>query len=170
MADMDQVFGVPVAYEESISAVTATNSVDLGSRRVDKGESYVYAYNAGGLQIDPSYGVKLVTGCSGYSVAATALADVANPCVGIVKHATLTTATYGWVMTKGFSNLEAPADSTITGDYVAIALGVSGTFSPVYQTFTTDIIGQGTFTACGYALGADTASGGSFYGFINTGF
>ncbi len=165
---MDQVFGLPVAYEEPISAVTATNSVDLGSRRVHKGESYVYAYNAGASQVSPSYGVKLVTGASGYSVAVTSLTDTAHPCVGVVKHVTLTTATYGWVMTKGFLNLENDADSTITGDYVALALSKDGTFHQHYPV--TDAVHVGTFAVVGFGLDVDTASGGSFYGFVNTGF
>jgi hypothetical protein len=167
MADMSQVHFGPV-LEEGVSQVTATNSVDLGTRRIFEGESYVYCYNAGGSQASPSYGVKLITGCSGYSVAVTALTDVANPCVGVVKHATLTTATYGWVMTKGFLNLETHANSTITGDYVNISLGLDGTFHEVNPL--TDAVHVGTFAAVGYGLDVDTASGGSFYGFINTGF
>jgi hypothetical protein len=165
---MDQVFGLPVAYEEPISAVTATNSVDLGSRRIHKGESYVYCYNASDTQISPTYGVKLVTGASGYSVAVTSLTDTAHPCVGVVKNVTLTTNTYGWVMTKGFNQLENDADSTITGDYVAIALSKDGTFHRANPL--TDAVHIGTFAVVGFALNADTASGGSFYGFVNTGF
>ena len=170
MTDMDSVHHISQALEEGVSQVTATNSVKLGTRRIYAGESYVYCYNAGGSQVSPTFGVKLVTGASGYSVAVTALTDVVNPCVGIVKHATLTTATYGWVMTKGFNQLETHASSTITGDYVALSLGLDGTFHEAVRTAGTDIAQRYTFAVVGYGLGANTASGGSFYGFINTGF
>ena len=166
MADMDTVFDA-LSFEESVSAVTATNSVDLGSRRVWKGEEYVYCFNAGGSQASPSYGLKVITGASGYSVAVTSLADVANPFVGVVKHATLTTDTYGWVMTRGFVNVEASADSTITGDYVAISLDADGTFHQAYPV--TDAVGVGTFAIVGHGLDVDTASGGSFYAMIRSG-
>jgi acetyl-CoA carboxylase carboxyltransferase component len=168
MADMDSVFGYHPVMEEGISNVTATNSVELGTRVIWKGEEYVYCYNAGGAQISPSYGVKLVTGASGYSVAATHLSSVANPQVGVVKHATMAAADYGWVMVKGFTSLEAEADSTITGDYVNICMGQNGTFHEVNAL--TDAVHVGTFAMCGYGLNVDTASGGSFYGFIQTGF
>ena len=168
MADMDTVFGFDAILEESVSQVTATNSVELGTRALWKGEEYVYVHNAGTAQISPTYGVKLVTGASGYSVAVTALTNTAHPCVGVVKHATMATATYGWVMNKGFTALEAVADSTITGNYLAIALGVDGGFHESVPL--TDAVHKGTFAVVGWGLGADTASGGSFYGFIKTGF
>jgi len=161
---MTMNFFGPVAYDEQISAVTGNPSNEIGARRYHKGEEYVYCYNAGGSQISPTYGVKLITAASAYSVAVTSISDVANPFVGVVKHATLTTGTYGWVMTKGFSLLEAHANSTITGNYMALALGVDGTFHQSVPV--TDAVGVGTFAVVGYGLNCDTASGGSFYGFI----
>lgn len=166
MADMDNVFDA-LSFEESVSAVTATNSVDLGSRRVWKGEEYVYCYNASDTQISPSYGVKLVTGASGYSVAVTSLTDTAHPFVGVVRHVTMTTNTYGWVMARGFTNVEGDADSTITGDYVALALSKDGTFHQHYPV--TDAVHVGTFAVVGFGLDVDTASGGSFYALIRSG-
>lgn len=161
------VYGGP-AIEESVSAVTASPSVDLGQRRLHKGEEYVYCYNGGGADAQPTYGMCLITGASGYSVANTALADVANALVGVVKHSTFTAGSYGWVMTRGFTSLEAHPDSTITGDYVALAVGVSGTFHQVNPV--TDAVHVGTFAVVGHGLNVDTASGGSFYGCIRTGF
>ena len=165
---MAMQFFSATAFEESVSAVTATNSVELGARRLWKGEEYVYCYNADGGAIQPTYGVKVVTGASGYSVAATSLTDVANPCVGVVKHATLTTDGYGWILVKGFTRLEYHANSAITSDYFPVALGVGGTFTQVAPI--TDAVHKGTFAVCAYAIGANTGSGGSFYGFVRTGF
>lgn len=120
----------PVFFE-SASAVTATNSVALGSRRVDaNGYEYVYCFNAGGEQISPGFGAIVSTGTSGFSVTITSVAETAHQFVGVVKHATLTTATYGWVLTKGFSQIEVAANSTVTGAKFMI-LAADGAFSPV---------------------------------------
>lgn len=154
-----------ISFNETPSAVTATPSVELGARRVWKGEEYVYCYNAGGAAIATStgLGVKLVTGASGYSVAATSITDTINPCVGVVKHAAIAAASYGWVMTKGFATV--PAVSNITGDYIALALGAAGAF--VEQAATS--VG-GSHAVCAYGLNVNTGAGGSMYCFIKTGF
>ena len=161
------VYGGP-GFEESVSAVTADPSVDLGSRRLYKGEEYVYCYNAGGTTIAKTYGVKLITGASGYSVADTALTNVANICVGVVKHEDLEAADYGWIMTKGFTQVEHAADSASVGNYIAISLARSGTFHQAAPL--TDAVHVGTFAVCGYGLAVSAASGDSFYAMINTGF
>ena len=114
---MSMQFFTATAYEESVSAVTATPSVELGARRYWKGEEYVYCYNAGGASIAAALGVVVVTGASGYSVAATSHADTVNPCVGVVKHAAIAAGSYGWVMTKGFTTITTV--SNVTADYWA---------------------------------------------------
>lgn len=153
------------AYDETPSAVTATPSVELGSRRYWKGEEYVYCYNAGGAAIATStgLGVKIITGASGYSIAGTSITDTVNPCVGVVKHAAIAAASYGWVMTKGFATV--PAVSNITGDYVALGLGAAGAF--VEQTNTSV---AGSHAVCAYGLNVNTGAGGSMYVFVKTGF
>ncbi len=152
-------------YDETPSAVTATPSVELGARRFWKGEEYVYCYNAGGAAISTSVvlGVKLVTGCSGYSVAATSITDVVNPCVGVVKHAAIAAGSYGWVMTKGFATISSL--SNITGDYIALALVSAGLFTDQPITGV-----GGSYAVAGYGLGVNTAAGGAAYAFIKTGF
>ncbi len=154
-----------IAYDETPSAVTATPSVELGSRRVWKGEEYVYCYNAGGAAIATSVnlGVKLITGCSGYSVAATSITDTVNPCVGVVKHAQIGAASYGWVMVKGFATVSVV--TALTADYGALALGVDGKFISQSDTSV-----AGTAAVCAYALNANTGAGGSVYAFVKTGF
>jgi hypothetical protein len=161
---MENVFGPGPTLEESVSNVTATNSVDLGTKVTYKGEQYVYCYNSGGAAIDKELGVKLITGCSGYSVAATSLTDVANPCVGVAKNATVPTANYFWALTHGFVNVHS-ANSTVTGDYVAIGLAAGGKFGNC--VFGTSVVG--TNFVAGYALDVDTASGGTMYAWIRTG-
>lgn len=160
MADMK--FQGPVGYEESISQVTATPSVQIGARRVHKGEEYVYCYNAGGAAVDAGLGVKFVTGASGYSIAGTSVTDTFNPAVGVVKHATMAAADYGWVLVKGFATVKVVSAST--ADYKMLALGASGKFIAASGTTT-----LGTAVAVGYALSHNTAAGGSVYAFIRTG-
>jgi len=153
------------AFEESVSAITLTPSVDLGSRRVWKGEEYVYAYNAGGSSIIAEYGVKVVTGASGYSVAGTLPTDTGGLFCGLIKHATMVTAAYGWVMTRGYSAFNT-GNSVLTGEYVRVggAVGVAGKGIALGLAS-----GPLTNTKIGLALDVNTASGGSGYAFIQTG-
>ena len=162
---MDAKFYGNVVFDESVSAVTATPSVELGSRRVWKGEEYVYCYNAGGAAISTSLalGVVIVTAATGYSVAATSLADVHNPCVGVVKHTAIPAASYGWVMVKGFANVSLV--SNVTADYQALALGVAGKF---IEPAVTNV--GGTHAVCAYGFNINTAAAGSAYAFIKTAF
>jgi len=166
MADMDSVFSVGPVLEESVSQVTATNSVDLGTRVIYKGEEYVYCYNAGGATIATGNGVKLATGASGYSVAATSLTDVANPCVGVCNLSEADAADYLWVMVKGFRNVVMV--SATTADYVPIALGAAGKF--VQHAPLTDAAHAGTYNVAAFAIGANTGAGGTVYARVNTGF
>jgi hypothetical protein len=161
MADMN-FYGIGPVAEESISACTQTPSVGLGTRRTWKGEDYVYCYNSGGGQASIGNGVKFITGASGYSIAATSITDVFSPCVGVVKHATMATADYGWIMNRGFATVKVVSAST--ADYKMIALGAAGLFVEASGTTT-----AGTGTVVGYALSHNTAAGGSVYAFIKTG-
>jgi len=151
--------GVAPVVFESVSQVTATPSVELGTRRVVDGEEYVYCYNAGGGQASVNLGVKLITGASGYSIAQTSITDVFNPLVGVVKHSTMAAGDYGWVMVKGFATVKVV--SAMTADYRMIALGAAGSFIEASGTTT-----FGTATVVGHALSANTGSGGSVYAFI----
>lgn len=159
MAEMN-VYGGP-ALEESVSQVTATPSVPLGTRRLYKGEEYVYCYNSGGAQISVNLVAKVITGASGYSIAGTSITDVFNPAVGLVKHSTMAAADYGWVMVKGFGSMKVVTAST--ADYKMIALGAAG--SVIEASGTTTL---GTAVAIGFLVSHNTAAAGTAYGFINT--
>lgn len=117
--------GSEAVYNESVSAVTATNSVALGmERRDDAGNRYIYVYNNGTSQISQGLAAVL-TGTSGYSVTVSSVVGTDGMPIGIAKNATLTTGTYGWLMTRGFSGFTAQAnDSFASGD--AICLGTDG--------------------------------------------
>jgi hypothetical protein len=161
MADI-KFYSVGPVMEEGVSACTQTPSVALGSRRTHLGEEYVYCYNAGGAQASVQLGVKFATGASGYSIAQTSVTDVYNPCVGVVKHATMATADYGWVLVKGFASVKVVSAST--ADYKMLALGAAGSFIEASGTTT-----LGTAVKAGFALSHNTAAGGVVYAFINPG-
>lgn len=108
-------------YAESISSVTATPSVLTGAHRTEAGDEYRYVYNDGNSQIGPGYGC-IISAVSGYSVTISSTTN-SNGFFGIVKHATLTTGTYGWVMVRGFAPIKAPANSGIAAGAI---LGIGG--------------------------------------------
>lgn len=97
-------------YFESVSAVTATPSEQLGAIRREGDEEYIYVYNAGNSQISPGLGA-VVSAVTGYSVTVSSVTGV-DIAVGLCKHATLTTGTYGWLMTRGFGQVQMEADNS----------------------------------------------------------
>jgi hypothetical protein len=96
-------------FFESVSNVTATNSVEVGAYRQDGEDTYQYVYNAGGEDIAQSYGCTL-SGVTGYSVTVSSLTNV--DMFGHCKNATFTTATYGWILRRGFAAIEMGANNS----------------------------------------------------------
>lgn len=122
------VYGGPIGFG-SISMVTATlgaNDPEVGTMRREGDEEYVFVYNAGNSQIPPSYAA-VVSAVSGYSVTLSSVTSVDFP-VGVVKHATLTTGTYGWLMTRGFCQVEMEADNSAAAGQL-LALAADGEFA-----------------------------------------
>ena len=113
-------------YGETPSSVTASNSVVVGTQWGDAaGNMYVYAYYAGTAQISQGQFAVLATNVSGYSVTASSTTFLDAP-IGVARNATLTTGTYGWLMTRGFSGISTDSASFVTGQ-VLIA-GLNGNF------------------------------------------
>ncbi len=163
MAEMKYHSVAPIR-EESISQVTATPSVALGTRVFVKGEEYVYCYNAGGATIAQGLGVKFITGASGYSIAATSIAESFNPFVGVTKHVAMASGDYGWVMTKGFTSVTVVSARSAGADYLMLALGTAGKFIEASGTTT-----MGTATVVAYGLGTPAPdAGGLVYAFIKS--
>lgn len=136
-------------YMESVSAVTLTNSVQLGSVRVENGEEYLYVYNDGGASAMAGFAVVPQSGCSGYSVTVTSVTgnDMA---LGFVKHATLVTAAYGWVMAKGYLSVTNGMVSTAIASGAMLTLGANGAVVEHTGAMTAPIIGR-AFAATGSA-------------------
>lgn len=114
-------FGRPWTFTESVSAVTATNTVELGTIREQGGDKYVYVYNNGNSQASPGQCVT-ISALTGYSVTVSTTTSI-SPVFGVVKHATMTTGTYGWLLVAGQAPIRAEAN---TGLAVADAV-VAGT-------------------------------------------
>lgn len=114
-------------FEESVSAVTATPSVNLGERRVEGGKEYVYVYN-NGTTAAIGYGV-IQSLMSGFSV--TVSAALKDRCFGVVQNADLTTNYYGWVQVKGVANVAVSADHATAATGEGLYLVANGTFGAV---------------------------------------
>lgn len=90
--------GYQTVYTEPVSTVTATNSVNIGSRRFEGGTEYVYVYNAESTAAI-GYGVVQVSTSTGYSVTVSTV--VGNKCFGVVQNTDLNAESYGWVAVRG---------------------------------------------------------------------
>lgn len=102
----------PIRFS-SVSMVTATlgaNDAEVGQVVREGDESYRLVYNAGNSQISPGYAC-ILSGVTGYSVTVSSV-TMTDIVVGICKHATLTTATYGYVLVEGFVPVQMHADNS----------------------------------------------------------
>lgn len=117
-------------FFEGVSQVTATPSVELGSTRQDGEDVYMYVYNAGNSEIPPSYGCTL-SAVSGYSVTLSSLTNV--DLFGHCKNSTFTTGTYGWILRRGFAEVEMGANNSAAAG-VLLCPGADGTYAHASQT------------------------------------
>jgi hypothetical protein len=88
-----------------ISSVTATRSSkdpEPGTRVTYDGNDYLYIYYGADTQASPGMYVCPGAATSNYTMTITGAASYEVP-AGVVKHATFTTNTYGWVLTKGYA-------------------------------------------------------------------
>lgn len=149
----------PILFE-SVSAVTTANSVELGTRTTQGGSDYIYVYNAGAATISQSCAAVL-SATTGYSVtgAAVTMLDFG---IGIAKNAAIPAASYGWLMTRGFSTFIAGADDSFAvGD--AIAVAVSGLFGhkTISTGYVTPHVGK-----CIQAAASAASTGYGYFSFL----
>lgn len=112
------VYNVGPVLFETVSNVTATPSIDVGTVRREGDEEYIYAYNAGSSTASVGKGV-VVSAVSGYSITVSSTTSV-DFCVGHVKHADIPTGSYGWLCTKGWVQADAHADVSFAAGALAI--------------------------------------------------
>ena len=119
----------------SVSMVTltlGTNDPELGARTTDSSGEYIFVYNAGNSIIDKGMAAVL-SGVSGYSV--TVSATTSNDfVVGVCKHGSLATAAYGWLLTRGFVEVEMDGTSGTVSKGGLIEISDAGVWSPVSNT------------------------------------
>lgn len=136
----------PVVFA-GVSSVTATRGSkdpEVGTRMTFAGNDYAYIYNAGNSQVSPGYAVVPATGVtSPYSCTVSSI-GATDTVVGMVRHATLTTGTYGWVLTKGYGSATLSA-TVAAGDYLTIGadgkLNTSVTFPGIAKALSAAVTG-----------------------------
>lgn len=124
----------------SVSMVTATRGVndpEVGTIVYDGDEKYMFVYNAGNSQVSPGYGVT-VSAVTGYSVTVSTTTMI-DHVVGVCKHATLTTGTYGYVLLQGFGTAKMPANSGCAAGQL-LTVGADGVFA--VKSISTDAPGH----------------------------
>jgi hypothetical protein len=151
----------PVRFGVGISGTTTTlgvNDPEIGTRMVVDELEYLFVYNAGGEEIYPGQPVVL-SAVTGYSVTVSSVTSV-DFAVGVRQHATMATAAYGWVATRGIGTVEMGAnESAATGD--PLGIGTEGFCLASNMTaFRTPV--------CGKALGsyASGASGIAYFSLL----
>lgn len=148
------IYGIQTAFEESVSAVTATPSVQLGVERWENGLKYQYVYNKSSSTAGVGYAVVRIgangSASSGYSVTVSSVSRTADV-AGVVVHADIPAGSYGWVATKGA--VTANTDSGATAGYAVIMgtdgkfISASGVTNPVHVAVA--ITAQATSTTTG---------------------
>jgi len=139
---MAGTYGVQQLFNESVSAVTATNSIALGTRRVEGANEYVYVYNAGATA---AVGYGVIASCnSGFSCVVSAV--IGDQLFGVVQNAELTAAKYGWVVTRGPVHVYS---ISAIGAGKPFNISANGGFDE-----TTTAISGGALAVCGYATTA----------------
>lgn len=155
-------YGLQQLIEESVSAVTNTNSVALGTERWVNGNKYRYIYNKSSSQAVPGKAMVYIganaSASSGYSLTVSSVGGDYD-LGGVVEHATITTGAYGWICVNGVVsgcetssgttagyNVALAADgyfrarSATTGDlYPAVGVALTTTAASSYGTFTVRI-------------------------------
>ncbi len=119
------VYNAGPIFTESVSNVTATNSVEVGTIRRDGDEEYVYVYNAGSSTVNPGYACVL-SGVSGYSVTVSSITAV-DFAIGHCKHAAIPTGSYGWLLTRGFAQVQMGGSDSMAAGQI-LRLGLDGTY------------------------------------------
>ena len=124
----------PIRFD-GVSNVTATrgrNDPEVGACIAEGDEEYIYVYNTGASTLSMGH-CAVLSGVTGYSVtvSSTSSSDLA---VGVCKHADIAAGSYGWLMTKGFCEIEMAATSGTVAAGGLVEVSVDGAFAPQSNT------------------------------------
>ncbi len=154
--------GIAPIQFESVSQVTATNSVELGTRVVVDGRQYCYVYNgAANSVISPGNGVIPQTGTSGYTVTISSVTGC-DAFAAVCYHATIATGYYGWLVTRGHTKYKMHADSAATASDL-LSVGANGVFA-VPNTALAAVMVMGKATVATGSAGVGEAFVNCLYG------
>jgi len=153
-------YGYRNVFEESVSAVTLTNSIALGTRRIENGKEYVYCYNMATSTAQIGYGV-VQSAASNFSVTVSSV--IGEKAFGVVQSNDLQPITYGWIQVRGVAKVLV-GGTTVTGSAGrGVYLIANGVVEPV-QTGATGL----TWAAARFgSLLQEIATGGSGSAYIN---
>lgn len=155
-------YGLQEVILESVSATTATPSVELGTEYFKDGKVYKYVYNKATSTAAVNYGV-VYSASSGYSVTVSSVSG--EKLAGVVVHADIAPSYYGWICTRGNVDATCSASYGVGGDSTSskVILAGDGLFLGL-----TDGTHGWTGIVAGYAtIGTDAA--GTTNMFINCG-
>ncbi len=130
------VYGLGPLRFGTLSMVTTAlgpNDPELGSKTSEGGRDYVLIYNSGGASMNVGHGVVPDSGVAGYSCTVTSVTS-ADFVIGVVRNATITTAAYGWVVTRGVTPVQMQALSGTVAAKGLLEIGADGFFAPVSLT------------------------------------
>ncbi len=153
------------AVMESVSAVTATPSVSPGETRFHAGEEYIYVCNAGAISMNVGqFGV--LSANSGYSVTVSSVTMFDFP-LGVVKHAAIPAASYGWLLTRGFTtvNFASNVGAGINDLIYPASQGNFASLANATASLTCSVIMQpiGYMVSAAATIGAGTQTSGLAY-------
>lgn len=146
----------PVAFE-SVSNVTTTNSVELGTIRMYAGEyyEYVYALQTISMGVGCAY-----SGTSGHSVIATGVVS-GEHCAGVCKHESITSGKYGWILKKGVVDMRNAKAGSVPVLTESAYLGSDGGFI-CERTTITNAVAHGHVIGKVLSAGASGDTGASY--------
>ena len=123
------IYGNEPVNFQGVSMITASlgaNDPEVGARTIDNGNEYVFVYNVGSSTANIGHAC-VVSAVSGYSVTVSSVTNT-DFAVGVVKHSGLATGDYGWLLTRGFTEVEmSPSNSAAVAQM--LVLGPDGGFA-----------------------------------------
>jgi len=121
----------PVRFNPT-SQVTTTlgvNDGSIGDGAEDSTGKWLLVYNDNTASVPVGYGMVLNAGATGYSCTVSS-ATSADMLIGVVVNTSIVSAGYGWVLQRGFCNVQMGAASGTVLTKGTLQLGAAGLFFP----------------------------------------
>lgn len=130
--------GISPVFFKGVSNVTAVPDVQLGTRRHENGEDYVYCYNNTGSSVTAG-ALMTTSGLSGFSFTRSTTAGLDLAMVA-VKHVAVPAGEYFWGLTRGSLRLLSATISA--GNVIQVGVDGAATSSPGGSFSTGVVIGK----------------------------